>query len=99
MPCLLHPYPALQKSSGNGKDLSTDTCIYNKGRQGPYPGAYVYIHRLSHRLGYRIDNHRQLPFGAIQWVTYMPCMTLGESLTGIGNAQQDGYTCSARQPV
>ena len=36
------------------------------------PGAYVYIHRLLHRLGYRIGNHRQLPFGSIQWVTDLP---------------------------
>ena len=36
------------------------------------PGAYVYIHKLLHRLGYRIGNHRQLPFGSIQWVTDMP---------------------------
>ena len=35
------------------------------------PGACVYILRLSHRLGYRIGNHRQLPFGSIQWVTDM----------------------------
>ena len=36
------------------------------------PGAYVYRHRLLHRLGYRIGNHRQLPFVPIQWVTNMP---------------------------
>ena len=27
---------------------------------------------LLHRLGHRIGNHRQLPFGSIQWVTDMP---------------------------
>ena len=32
--------------------------------------------------------------------TDMPCMTLGESLTGIGYAQQAmDYTCGARQPA
>jgi len=36
------------------------------------PGGYVYIHRLLHRLGCRIGNHRQLPFGSTQWVTDMP---------------------------
>ena len=36
------------------------------------PGAYVYIHRLLHRLGYRIGNHRQLPYVAFAWVTDMP---------------------------
>ena len=46
------------------------------------------IHVLLHRLGHRIGNHRQLPFGAIQWVTDMPCMTLGESLKGVSYAQQ-----------
>ena len=36
----------------------------------------------------------------LQCLTDMPCMTLGESLTGIGNAQQTwGYTSSAWQPV
>ena len=35
-------------------------------------GVYVYIHRLLHRLGYRIGNHRQLSFVPIQWVTDMP---------------------------
>ena len=36
------------------------------------PGGYVYLHRLLHRLGHRLGNHRQLPFGSIQWVTDMP---------------------------
>ena len=35
------------------------------------PDAYAYVHRLLHRLGYRIGNHRQLPFVPIQWVTDM----------------------------
>ena len=52
------------------------------------PGTYVYIHRLLHRLGYRIGNHSQLPFVPIQWVTDMLCMILGESLTGVSYAQQ-----------
>ena len=36
------------------------------------PGAYVYILRLLHRLGYRIGNHYQLLFDVIQWVANMP---------------------------
>ena len=31
--------------------------------------------------------------------TDMPCMTLRESLTDVSYAQQNGYMCSARQPV
>ena len=42
------------------------------GRGMGHPDAYAYVHRLLHRLGYRIGNHRQLPCGAIQWVTDMP---------------------------
>ena len=65
--------------------------------QGPPWGRHVYVVGLLHRLGCKMDNHRQLPFVPIQWVTDMPCMTLGESLTAIGHAQQDGYTCAATQ--
>jgi len=36
------------------------------------PGAYVYIHRLLHRLGSDTGNHYQLPSLAFGWVTDMP---------------------------
>ena len=73
------------------------------------PGAYVYIHRLLHRLGYRIGNHRQLPFGSIQWVTYMPTCNASQTCllwhqeshwrAFAMHNKQWGYTCGARWPV
>ena len=48
------------------------TCISVMGGAWATPVGHVSIHRLLHRLGFRIGNHYQLSFGAIQWVTDMP---------------------------
>ena len=73
-----------------------------------HPGAYVYIHRLLHRLGYRIGNHRQLSFVPIQWVTDMSIYNASQTCPvwlweshwqPLAMHSKHGYRCSARQPL
>ena len=52
--------------------ICTSVCTSVMGGAWATPGAYVYIHRLLHRLGLDTGNHYQLPFVPIQWVTDMP---------------------------
>ena len=87
------PYPSTNATSGVGDinrlwavrsqstgTICTSVCTSVMSGAWATPGAYVYIHRLLHRLGLDTGNHYQLSFGATQWVTDMSICGWGHCL-------------------
>ena len=88
--------------------ICTSICTSVMGGAWTTPDAYVFIHRLIHRLGYRIGNHRQFPFVPAKWVTDMPTCNASQTCRvwlweshwkALAMHNKHGYSCSARQPV